>query len=58
MAPEAHQLVRDMVMDLETVNDILRDQKKTGSIRAVEDVSLLVRDAGILDVGNHGNKLQ
>ena len=45
-------------MDLETVNDILRDQKKTGSIRAVEDVSLLVQDAGILDVGNHGNKLQ
>ncbi|CAL1153259.1 unnamed protein product [Cladocopium goreaui] len=36
LAPEAHQLVRDMVMDLETVNDMLRDQKKTGdSSRAV-----------------------
>lgn len=32
LAPEAHELVRGMVMDLEAVNDMLRDQKKTGEL--------------------------
>ena len=32
LAPEAHQLVRGMVMDLEAVNDMLRDQKKSGEL--------------------------
>lgn len=31
LAPEAHQLVRGLVMDLESVNEMLRDQLQTGN---------------------------